>query len=60
MDKSFKEIVSELRAAEYTDAQLARLCNCTRQHIGKIGKGTTIDPGFRIGARLTKLHEAIQ
>ena len=60
MDKSFEEVVKELRDAGYTDAQMAHLCNCTRQHVWKLGNGTTKEPGFRIGQRLAKLHEAIQ
>ena len=60
MDKSFKEIVVELREADYTDVQISNLCNCTKQHIGKIARGEVKEPGYRIGKRLTKLHEAIQ
>lgn len=60
MDKSFQEIVVELREASYSDVQIASLCNCTKQHIGKIGSGKIKEPGYRIGRRLTKLHEAIQ
>ena len=60
MDKSFKEIVVELREAGYTDVQIASLCHCTKQHIGKIGAGKIKEPGYRIGTRLTKLYEAIQ
>lgn len=60
MDQDFQEIIKELRAASYTDAQMARLCNCTRQYIGSIGKGEIKEVGFRIGQRLVKLHEGIQ
>lgn len=60
MDKSFQEIVIELRDASYSDSQIASLCNCTRQHIWKLGNGKIKEPGFRIGKRLTKLHEALQ
>ena len=60
MDKLFKEIVLELREAGYADAQIASLCNCTRQHIWKLGNGQIKEPGFRIGRRLVKLRAAIQ
>ena len=60
METDFAEIIKDLRNASYTDAQIARLCGCTRQYIGKIGNGETNDIGFRIGQTLTKLHDAIQ
>lgn len=60
MDKYFQKIVVELRKAGYKDVQIANLCHCTKQHIGKIGSGKINEPGYRIGLRLTKLYEAIQ
>ena len=60
MKKSFKEIVVALRKASYTDAQLARLCGCSRQYIGNIGKGNAKMIGFTIGRKLEKLYEALQ
>ena len=60
MDKTFQQIVVELREAGYADMQIAHLCNCTRQHIWKLGNSQIKEPGFRIGKRLTKLHEALQ
>ena len=52
--------IKDLRDVGYTDAHIARLCNCTRQHIWKLGKGEIKEAGFRIGRRLEKLHEGIQ
>ena len=61
MDKTFEQMVIELREASYTDAQLARLCGCSRQHIGNIGRGKIKkEVGFNIGKKLTALHEALQ
>ena len=56
----FQQIVKDLRASSYSDAQIAHLCNCTRQYVHQIHKGDIKEVGFRIGQRLVKLHEAIQ
>ena len=60
MDTDFAKIIKDLRAASYTDAQIARLCKCSRQYIGNIGKGTVQEVGYSIGRKLEKLHEALQ
>ena len=60
MTTDFQKIIKELKDAGYTDIQIARLCDCTRQNIWAIGRGDTKDVGFRIGRRLEKLHEGIQ
>ncbi len=60
MDITFSECIKDLREAGFKDTHIARLCNCTSQHIGKLGKGDVKEAGFRIGRRLEKLHESIQ
>ena len=60
MNTTFQKIVIDLRAAEFSDIQIAKVCGCSRQYIWKIGKGDINEPGFRIGRKLEKLHEAIQ
>ena len=59
-ENSFEQIVKDLRAASYTDTQIAKLCGCTKQYIGKIGKGEAGNVSYSIGRKLTRLHEALQ
>ena len=55
----FQQIIEDLRAANYSDAHIAQLCGCTRQYIGKVGRGDTSKVGFEIGQKLKHLHEAL-
>ncbi len=58
--EDWARITMELRKAGFSDVLLAKLCDCTKQHIGKIRKGLVASPGHSIGTRLEKLHEAMQ
>lgn len=60
MKISFQQAIKDLRAASYTDTQIAKLCGCTKQHIGGIGRGEVKEVGYSIGRKLTKLHEALE
>ena len=55
----FQQAIKDLRAAGYTDSLLARLCDCSRQHIGKIRNGQIQSVGHWIGAKIEKLHKAL-
>jgi len=56
---TFEQIIKDLREAGYTDVQIAKLCGCTNQYIGKIGRGKGKNVRYSIGHKLTKLHEAL-
>jgi predicted transcriptional regulator len=57
---TFEQIIKDLREASYTDVQIAKLCDCSNQYIGKIGRGQVKNVRYSIGLKLTKLHEALQ
>lgn len=59
MEKNFEKIVMDLRAAGYNDVQIAEKAGCSKQYIGKIGRGEIGRVGFQIGIKLAELHEAL-
>ena len=57
---SFRKAVISLRKSGYTDAGIARHCNCSRAYIGRIASGDVKDIGFRIGTCILELHKAVE
>ena len=56
---NFEKIVNDLRDAGYSDVHLAKLCDCSKQYIGKIKRGLVRNVRHSIGSILIKLHEAL-
>lgn len=59
-DTNFQEIITDLRKTGMKDADIARITKTTRQYIGAIGRGDVGKVNYELGARLVKLHEAMQ
>jgi len=59
-DTDFQEIINDLRSADYSDADLAELCGCTRQYIYALRVGEKKTPRYALGQTLVELHEALK
>ena len=57
-ETDFQQIIAELKDAGLSYASMARIAGTTRQNIHYLSTGKTKSPGYDVGAKLKKMHEA--
>jgi hypothetical protein len=55
----FRALVASLKAAGYTQADMAAECGCGQSSISDIATGVTKDPSYSVGAALMRLAQEV-
>lgn len=55
----WKNILADLRAAGWTQKDIAAKCGCAQTTVSDLATGKTDQPVYSIGERLTALHKAM-